>query len=185
MKTVGRIFSFIFGILIIAGGISLLFAPVYTSLMLGYIVGLFMIFNFVALFIDWIQVKKAGSGDGMMLFCAILSLVMGILILNNLIVMGAIDIFFYYYLAFFFIAHGIAVIVRSIKAHKVKKTYSTEVIGSHWVLGIILGILEIILGIISCFNPALPASLLGILIAIAVIACGCGLINYATTPAAK
>ena len=182
MKTVGRILSFIFGILIIASGISLLFAPVYTSLMIGFIVGISMIFNFIALLVDWIRIKKAGSGDGMMLFSAILSLVMGILIINNLVVMGVIDVFFYYYLAFFFIAHGIAVMVRSIKAHKVKKTFDTEEIGSHWILGIILGIVEIALGIVSCFNPALPASVLGIVIAISVIACGCGLINFATTP---
>ena len=182
MKTFTKVLVVILGIFMIVGGIFCLFDPVSTSAAIGYVVGFSMVFDAIGLFIEWHVAKKAGLADGWMLTGAILSTVFGFLILNNTILQLSIDIFLAYYAAIWLVCLGILIIVRACKLRKLHKNWNTQMLGTHWYLPLILGILLCAFGILCIFKPLVMASVAGIFIGLGIVTSGANLITLATTP---
>ena len=185
MKTFAKVMYIILGVLMIAGGISCMFTPVYTSLMLGYIVGLSMIFDAVGRFIGWWQEKKEGIADGWMLAGAIISTVLGFFILNSTALQLGVDIFIVYYAAIWLLLLGIFAFTRSFKFHRLHKNLNTKVVGKHWYIPLCMGILLCVFGILCLFKPLVMASVIGVFIGLGIVSAGANMISIAVTSEKK
>ena len=108
---------------------------------------------------------------GVEFFFAILSLILGIvgLVVPNAAAMTN-DYILLYLAAGWFIVHGILSIVTAIQSKKEDADTSTVV------LCVVLGVLELIIGIYSFVHPAMMAVALGILIGIYFIEAGINVI---------
>ena len=185
MSKVAKVFLVIFGILMIAGGISCLFTPVSMSMLLGYVVGLSMLFDAVSRFICWWQEKKNGFADGWMLTGAILSAVFGFFILNSAALQFGIDVFIVYYVACWLLLRGIIAIIQAFRMRRLHKSMDTILLGTRWYIPLCMGILACIFGILCLFKPLIMASVIGVFIGLGIIFAGADMITIATTPAAK
>ena len=178
MKTVAKVLAVLLGILMIGAGVTCLFQPAYTSLILGYALGLAMIFDAVGGFISWHREKQAGQPAAFILVSAILSAVFGFFVLNNVILQGLVDIFIVYYFAVWLLIHGILDIFQIRRLQKA----GGERLGLHWGIQLVLGILVSVFGVICLIEPIIAASLIGIFIGLGIITAGASLITLATLP---
>ena len=183
MKGFSKFLAVILGILIVVVGFYCLFAPGLTYLIVGWVVGFAMVLDAVAGIIAWWQGRKDGTSDGWMLTGAILSMVLGFFVLNSAALQLSLDVFIIYYIAVWLVIHGIITIVRSWKIRRLHKNWDTKMLGTHWYLPLILGILTILFGILCMFNPIIMASTIGIFIGLGIISSGANLITLAMTPA--
>ena len=182
MKTFAKIMGVILGILMIISGVYCLFTPAITYLMVGYIVGLCMVFDSVARFIGWIEIKKEGHGDALLLTAAILDAVFGFFILNDAALQVGLDAFFVYYFAIWLFISGIIIIVKSFKVHSMYKKKEETIIGANWYVLLITGLLVLLFGILCMIRPIVMASFIGIFIGLGVIFAGANLITEVTAP---
>ena len=182
MKKVAKVLSVIFGVLMMIAGVSCLFTPVSTSLMLGYVVGLSMVFDAIGRFINWWQEKKNGLADGWMLAGAILSAVFGFFILNSAALQLSVDLFIVYYTACWLLFHGIFAIARAWKIRRLHKNWNTKMLGAHWYIPLCIGIFACVFGILCLFKPVIMASVIGVFIGLGIISAGANMITLATTP---
>ena len=157
----------IMGVLMILGGISMLATPLLNFISAGYLV--------IILFFVWgifgIARGISEKSYDKKFFFAILSLILGIvgLIMPNAAAMTH-DFILLYLAAGWFIVHGILSIVTAIQSKKEDADTSTVV------LCVVLGVLELIIGIYSFVHPAMMAVALGILIGIYFIEAGINVI---------
>ena len=175
----------ILGVFMIIGGISCLITPIYTSFMIGYIIGLSMVFDAVGRFINWWQEKKEGIADGWMLAGAILSAVFGFFILNNTALQLGMDVFFVYYIAVWLLVLGIFAVIRSFRIHSIHKKLETKILGKYWYISLCFGILLCVFGILCMFKPLVMASIIGVFIGLGIVSAGANLITFATTSEKK
>ena len=183
MKLFGKVLCVIFGIFIIVAGLICLFNPTATYLgMVGYMVGLSMLFDAIGKFIAWHEEKQEGTADGWMLTGAILSLVLAFFVLNDIVLQLGIDAFIAYYVAVWLFFHGIFVICRAWKIRRLHKNWGTKKIGTHWYLPLCIGILMCAFGILCMFKPLIVTTTLGVFLGLGVIVSGANLITIATTP---
>ena len=153
----------IFGVLLIIAGVALMATPLMTFMSAGYfIIILFFLWGIYGL-VRGIREKRYGVE----FFFAILSLILGIvgLVVPNAAAMTN-DYILLYLAAGWFIVHGILSIVTAIQSKR-----NGDDTGS-MVLCIVLGVLELIIGIYSFVHPAMMAVALGILIGIYFIETG-------------
>lgn len=156
----------ILGILMILGGISLISTPLITFMSAGYFI--------VILFFAWgIYGIAKGSSEKRYdkdFFFSILSLILGIVgiavpgiaEMNNSILL--------YIAAGWFLIHGMLSIVDAIASRKECGDTFT------WVIGILLGVVELITAVYTVMNPVLVAHSLGILIGLYFIESGVNMI---------
>ena len=141
------------GVLMILAGISLMTTPLSTFMSSGYfIIILFFVWGLFGL-IRGIAAKRFDRE----FWFSVLSLVLGII---GLAVPGAVamtDSMLLYMAAGWFVLHGVLTIVAAIE-------HREESGAGLMILGIILGVLEVITGIFSIFHPASLALYLGLLI---------------------
>ena len=159
--------AIVFGVLLIIAGIALIATPLMTFMSAGYfIIILFFIWGIFGV-VRGIREKSYDMG----FFFAILSLILGIIGLfmpdaaamtNNLVLL--------YFAAGWFIVHGLLSIVTAIQSKKQGDDTGTVV------LCIVLGVLELIIGIYSFVHPAMMAVALGLLIGIYFIDSGINVI---------
>ena len=157
----------IFGVLLIIAGVALMATPRMTFMSAGYfIIILFFLWGIYGL-VRGIREKRYGVE----FFFAILSLILGIvgLVMPNAAAMTN-DYILLYLAAGWFIVHGILSIVTAIQSKKEDADTSTVV------LCVVLGVLELIIGIYSFVHPAMMAVALGILIGIYFIEAGINVI---------
>jgi len=156
----------ILGVIMIIGGICLLATPLFNFMSLGYMVIIMFCLSGIFGIIRGIRTKQYGKD----FVLAIIGLILGIIGLaipdaaamtNNFILL--------YLAAGWFILHGILSIVDAIALKKLSGT-------GLMVLGIILGVLEIIMGIYSAAHPAVLALSLGMLVGFYFIESGINLI---------
>lgn len=151
----------ILGILLVAGGFSCIFTPLLTFMSIGYYVVILMaVFGIVGI-INAIVVKRFGVNFAF----SILSVVLGIVMLSfpeSLLFAEGVMLIL---TAIWFVVMGIVTIVNSITI--------TKAAGSGiWVLQLILGILAVLVGVGSFFEPLRLAVTLGVLIGIEFIEAG-------------
>ena len=156
----------VMGILTIIGGISMLATPLITFLGAGHCIIMLFFINGVLGVVRAVTEKRYDKA----FFFALLSLILGIVgfavpgiaELNNSILL--------YMAAGWFIFHGILSIVTAIENRKLGASFGVMLIG------ILLGALELIMGIYSAVHPAILAVSLGILISFYFIESGLNMI---------
>ena len=155
----------VIGILTIIGGFSMLATPLLNFISAGYcIIMLFFIHGVMGIVRGLIE-KNFGRG----FFLAILSLILGIIgftvpgiaELNNTVLL--------YMAAGWFLLHGVLAIINAVQSRKEAGT-------GFMVIGIILGVLEVLMGIYSIAHPAVLAITLGLLTAFYFIESGFNMI---------
>jgi uncharacterized membrane protein HdeD (DUF308 family) len=159
----------IFGVLLIIAGVALMATPLITFMSAGYfIIILFFLWGIYGI-VRGVRQKHYG-GD---FFFAILSLILGIigLIIPNAAALVN-DHMLLYLAAGWFIVHGIMSIAAAIGSRS--KGDDTGSV----VLCIVLGVLELIIGIYSILHPGMMAIALGILIGIYFIESGINMIVF-------
>ncbi len=143
----------ILGILMVIGGFSCMFTPLITFLSLGnFIVIMVLIYGIVGI-VRAIKTKNFGIG----FVFSILSVIFGIAVffLPNLVLIS--DTVILYMTAAWFVILGILQITMAVSV--------TKKMGSGlWILQLILGILGILIGIYSFFQPALMALTTGVMV---------------------
>lgn len=161
------VLSIIVGILLMMGGIACLFSPGATFLASGYVVAILLLIYGIVGIVNVVR-KRAHP---VMLIVDILAIIIGIIAIIKPGSTLAIDVLMTYLLAAWFVVQGGVSIFVSIKARAVQ---------SGWVFGLILGIIGVLLGIYSFFNPMVSALAIGILIGIYLIEAGLSMIVLAT-----
>lgn len=155
--------TIIAGIILIIAGIIVFFTPVETMLAVGlFIAVLFLVYGIAGLI-------KAFQGRSNVweIILDVLAIVVGV---ACIFLPGGRMIFdqtLLYMIAFWFIIQGIFTVIMSIK---------TREFFFAWFLGVIVGVLSVILGIISLFNPMFEAAVLGIVIGIYFVESGINMI---------
>ena len=182
MNGIQKILAIILGVLIILTGLYCVFTPGMTYSTIGYVVGFSMLMDGVAMFIFWWQARKEGYAQGIHLVSAILSFVCGLLVLNSAILQLGIDLFIIYYIAIWLIVTGCIVIYRGYQINKFHQNHKAIKAGSRWYIFVLLGIIMIVLGALSIYNPDVMANTIGIFIGLGVMITGADLITIATTP---
>ena len=155
----------ILGILLVAGGFSCMFTPLLTFMNTGYYV-VILIFVFSVFGIIKAIVEKR---FGVNFVFSILSVLLGIVMLvypDSLLFAEGVMLIM---TAIWFVMMGIVTIINSIS---MKKATGSGI----WILSLIFGILDILVGCYSFFHPMVLAVSLGILIGIYFIETGLTLI---------
>ena len=153
------------GILTIIGGVSMLATPLLNFLSAGYCIIMLFFFNGVLGIVRGFIEKRYGKE----FIFAILSLILGIVgfavpgvaELNNSILL--------YLAAGWFLLHGVLAIIHAIQSRKEEGT-------GFMVVGILLGVLELVMGVYSIAHPAVLVISLGFLTAFYFIESGINMI---------
>jgi uncharacterized membrane protein HdeD (DUF308 family) len=145
----------VMGVLTIIGGISMLATPLFNFLGAGpSIIMLFFINGVVGI----VQAMMEGRYEKDF-WLAILSVILGLI---GVTVPGIADMtnsILLYIAAGWFVIHGVMSVINAIRS----KSEGVDTVS--WVIGIILGVAELILAILSVAQPAMLAISLGLLIA--------------------
>ncbi|MBR1781725.1 MAG: DUF308 domain-containing protein [Oscillospiraceae bacterium] len=174
-----KITTIIIGVLMIISGLVCLFSPGLTYLGLAYAIGIGMIMDAVGRIVTWWKYRKVGLFDGWMLVGAILSLVFGIILIGDAALQVSVGVFIAYMAAIWILIHGIIHIVRAVKIHRFHKDWDTVVIGKHWWVLLLFGIVTVLFGVLSVMNPAIIMTAVGTFIGLGIIAAGANMVTVA------
>ena len=156
----------VMGVLTIMGGVSMLATPVLNFLSAGYcIIMLFFIYGVIGVVRGFME-KSFGKA----FWFSILSLVLGIigLVSPDAVAMSA-NYLLLYLAAGWFILHGVLAIINAVKCREETGT-------GFMIVGIILGVLELIMAVYSIAHPAVLVLSLGLLAAFYFIESGAHMI---------
>ncbi len=146
--------SIILGILLVICGFSIMFSPLLTFLGVGTLLA-------IVLLIWGIMAVVRGASTkiyGLTFVLAIISIILGFLLLISPAATFETDMLILYLAAVFVIVRGLVAIIQSVKSAKGNKS-------KKWIWGIVLGILAVILGIFCMANPLFEAAVIGFLVA--------------------
>lgn len=146
----------ILGLLMVVCGFSCLFTPLVTFLHAGYFITILMTVYGIAGIIKSIKMKRFG----VYFFFSILSVLLGVIMLifpGALLFAETVNLII---TAIWFVLLGCVTVFSSITV--TRKASRSKI----WILQLILGILGVLVGLYSFFNPMLLALSMGTLIAI-------------------
>ena len=155
------VFFIILGILLIAGGFSCIFTPLLTFMSAGYFVVILMAAFGIVGIIKAIAEKRFGVN----FVFSILSVLLGIVMMafpESLLLAESMMLIL---TAIWFVLMGIVTIVNAVS---ITKSFGSNI----WILQLIFGILSVLIGCYSFFQPMLMAVSLGVLIGIFFIETG-------------
>ena len=158
-----RAISIILGVLLIVGGISCLGTPLLTFIDAGYFLVIMLLVHGIFGIISGIANKSYGLGFLFsiltLLFASVMLFVPGAMIVEGMILLGL--------MAAWFIIRGVISVYTSIKSKDEN---------SMWVLLLIIGILDIIVGIFSFAHPVFLALTAGVILSVYFIFAGIDMI---------
>ena len=170
-----RVLGIIFGVLIVLLGIWCIMTPVETYGVISWLIAFALIAEGISSIMVWNDYRKIGVSDTFMLIGGIISIILGIVLLGSLALRYAVDVFIAYVVAWWLLITGVIRIVRSFKMRNARNTIEAQV-GTNWGLALVLGVLQVLLGIFCVANPVIVAVALGLEIGIGLIAGGIFLI---------
>lgn len=171
-----QILSLIFGIIMIVVGFYCLFWPGITFAMLGLVIGVVMVMDGITRFFVWSDLKKEGANDSLFLMGGILSLVLGLIIVCSAAAQFMLDVIIAYGIGIWFLIIGIITMIRGFKLRNIHEDHDTVLIGKHWYLSVILGLIVAVVAILALINPSITMIATGILIGLAIIFLGTNLV---------
>ena len=165
------ILSVVLGVILIIGGVSIMFTPLSSFLGMGYFIIILFFISGIFGLVRGISKKQYGLD----FWTSIVALILGVI---GLFMPGdaslATDQIILFLAAGWFVVHGTVSIFGAIKLKRVGAS------GGAVALGIILGVLEVFLGLYSCFHPLLLAIAIGWLIGIFFIETGLSMMVLGT-----
>ncbi|MBR0403489.1 DUF308 domain-containing protein [Candidatus Saccharibacteria bacterium] len=179
MRTFGRVLAFILGVGTIIAGTYCLFTPETTTLALAYVIGVVMIVDAIIKFISWFSLKEEFGGDAILLFSAVISLILGVVLVADGFAQWMIDMVIIYAVSAWVIVSGILRIVRAFKIKDLKGGKAVKAMAKNWWILLVFGIALVALGIFMLLNPITVAIAIGVLIAIAIIFVGANILTFA------
>ena len=181
-KSMRKILSVLFGIMIIVDGVICLALPGLTFLTLGYMIGLGMLLDGIGRIINWFQMDRGAEQSGWVLVSAIISLTLGAILMGSDAMQLAMDAFIVYMAIAWLIALGILRITNALRIRKMRNNIRDFQVGTpfgrNWWIALLFGILLIAFGIIGMFAPATIIETIGTLIGISIIISGANLIHF-------
>lgn len=175
-----RVLSGILGALIAIAGVWCLITPGLSGMQLAWVVGAIMLFDGISGIFSYMSLRKIGRANGWSLVSTILSLVCGLVILFSGTAQVLLDFVLAYLVAAWFIINGVLRIVLSFQMRTLRKEVAPEApsMGIFSTM-LILGILEILIGILCLFNPMIVFATIGMLVGIGALFLGAALIVQA------
>lgn len=170
-----KILGIIGGILLIIGGCYCIATPVITFSTLGSLIGVAMIVEGALNGLTWNSRRMLGMADGWTLVGAIVSILLGTIVLGNGLLQLGIDTFIAYLVAAWLVVDGITRVAASFTLRKMYKEQGEEA-GKNWWLLLIAGILVIIMGIVCFCHPLLTMASVGLLMGMGVVSSGIGML---------
>lgn len=161
--------SIILGILMVICGVSCMFTPIATAASAGYfIIALLLVYGIVGI------VKAISDKEyGVNFLFAILSAILGVVVLCVPDLALLVDGVLLYMIASWFVLQGLVTIFLALNAKRITK-------GKLWILGLVIGIIGILVGIFSFIHPLVLLVAIGVLIGVYFIEVGVSLIVAAT-----
>ena len=175
----GRMILLILGIVMVLSGVYCLFAPAMTYLSVGYIVGLNMALDAFGGILTWSERRALGMADGWTLAGSVASLAFSVLLLGSAGMQFAVDIVIIYIAALWLIVIGGIRVFHALKIRQVRQALDAEIFGGRWPVMMVIGILLIIGGVFSLFNPSGLMIAIGINFGLCIITAGAHLIALA------
>lgn len=172
-----KVLLIILGIITIISGFFCLLNPVLVFLQLGYIVGVFILFDSIGNIIAYFDSRQYMQISGWYLFNAIVSLFFGLLIIISLRMQMAVDVVIAYMASIWLLIAGFTKVSMSIR---IKKLQNEIVLfnSNRWVVILISGIFIILFGILCFVKPVVMSSLIGTILSLAIIFVGVNLITF-------
>ena len=174
-----KIVTIILGVLMLIGGVYCAITPIATYSVLGWLIGLAMLAEGIGSVATWNERRKFGFADGWTLAGAIISIILGLILLFSFVAQWAIDVFIAYMIAAWLVIGGIVRIVAAVKLRKFNDNIGGEsVIGASWGLLLVLGILVTLFGVLCLFNPLSVMMGVGFMLGVSIVCVGIDLIVH-------
>ena len=181
-----KVLSVFFGMLMIIVGVYCFFTPVETSAVIPFVLGIVMIGDGIGRIVTWFDIQGVVRQSAWVLASAVVSLIFGLMLAFSpaLQIMLAfspalqmsVGVLVILLTGWWILALGIIRIVHAFHLRKIKREADGfgfgEMIGSNWLIALILGILLTIFGFIVILNPMMGLGMIGVLIGCGVITAG-------------
>ena len=178
---IGKVCGMILGILLIAIGVWCMLTPVATYGALAWIIGLAMIIDGVANIANWIQLRQQDMANIWMMISAVISIILGIILTISLAAQFAFDFFIVILAAIWLIALGVMRIAAGLRLRAIHVKGGEEEIGKRWWLAVILGVLVLLLGVLSLFDPIVLVVGIGMFMGACIVMAGVTAIGVAAS----
>lgn len=168
------------GVLMIIGGVYCLLTPVSTFLTTGYIIGVITFCDAIGNIVAWFESKKYAEISVWYLVDAIISLIFGVIIMLNIGMQFAVDMFVVYLVAAWVIIVGVSRIMMAVRIKKFINALPKFFRNNKWVGILLFGILMVLFGILCMIKPILMSGVLGTFMALFIIFAGASLVTLGT-----
>ena len=181
-----KVLCVMLGVLMIASGIYCFFTPIETSTLIPYVLGIMMIGDGIARIVTWFDIRSRVRLSGWVLVSAVVSLIFGLVLATSPTLQLSVGMSVVMMTGWWILALGIIRIAHAFQLLRLKNV-SDEfsvggMLGSHWWIALILGILLIIFGLVLILNPVIGLDVIGTLVGCSVITAGINLIHLGCSP---
>ena len=159
-----KILGIITGLLLIISGVYCFMHPVLTFASLGWLVGLAVIISGAGSLAAWWEGRKSGSSNGWELVSALLTVLVGVIVLCNLFAMFLTDMAIVALFGVWLLVTGILRIVASVRLKF-----------RHWGFGAVWGAVLILVAVYALLHPMVSMMSLGWCVAAVLVTQGINL----------
>jgi len=165
MRTLERLLLFLSGLLLATCGIYCLFNPATTLVSLVVIIGIMVLIAGLAGLVEYFYVHAFMFQSGWLLTSSLCNIIFGIMVLSYQ-GSSALASVLPYFVAVWAIGEGISAIATAFDLRVLFDKY--------WWIGLVFGLVCMILGIVSLFNPTVAVSAISLFVGLILIAAGVG-----------
>ncbi len=162
----------------LVGGVYCLMTPIATYAALSWLIGLAMVVEGVGSAVTWGRRRALGLADGWTLVGAVISIILGAILLVSFAAQFAVDMFIAYLIAAWLVVGGITRIVAAMGIRSHNLDPRNEPVPVNWGLLLVMGILVVILGVLCLFNPLSVMVGVGTILGVSIIFVGVDIIAH-------
>lgn len=178
-----RVISIILGILLVVGGMMSIISPGSMTLGLASLMGLFILIHGVGSLVSHYRFRNLGDGWG--ISGAILSVILGALLMTNGLVQWITTLAVVFIAGLWMLVAGIACMATAVKLARAARVLPWERPSLGWLWLLFLGLLLVILGVLAYVHPVVGALTIGALMGVYVISAGVHLIGLSCCPSVR
>ena len=161
----------VIGVLLIVLGIVCMFGPWSGITLLAWIAGVAMLVEGITSIISWNRLRKEGNTNGWFLLSAVISIVLGLILVGCNIGTVVVEMFLVIMAAIWLLAMGVLRIVSAVNLRR-SNQITNGAVGGKWLITMIVGIIMAIVGVIGVFSPWIMALAIGICLGVFLIVAG-------------
>lgn len=167
-----KIFRILIGCLVIISGVSALFTPAKTFLSLAWIIGIMLMIHGLSNAISYFTERKTKQHNILFFINGILTFIIGMVLLSNAFIYVFTELILIYMFAGWLVITSIL---------QIKIAMDQKKSGKKWMAVLFAGLLSLVLGVYSFFNPGLLALSIGVLMGMWFISIGIGILTFTST----